>query len=67
LKTKDAFVRRKALVLVLVKRLYGRWRPLSIEVQGDMCGKVAVSYRCGKGLCGKSYADRFVRNLTSLP
>jgi hypothetical protein len=34
LKTRAAFVRSKAVtVLVRVKRLYGRWRPPSIEVQ----------------------------------
>jgi hypothetical protein len=27
-------------------RLYGRWRPLSSEVQRNLCGREAVSYRC---------------------
>jgi hypothetical protein len=43
LKTRDASLRRKA---VAVMRLYGRWRPLSIEVQGNLWGREAVSYRC---------------------
>jgi hypothetical protein len=37
-KTKDVFVRRKAVdVLLSVVRLCGWWRPLSIEVQGNLC------------------------------
>jgi hypothetical protein len=58
LKTRDAFVRIKAVAdLVWVVRLYSRWRPLSIEVQGNLCGRKAVSYKCRKGLCGKFCAD----------
>lgn len=57
-KTRDAFVRSKALaVLVWVKMLYGRWRPLLIKVQGNLCGREAVSYRFWKRLCIKFYAD----------
>jgi hypothetical protein len=42
----ECIARRKAVaVLVWVKRLYGRWRPLFIEVQGNLCGRKAVSWR----------------------
>jgi hypothetical protein len=65
LKTRDAHTRRKAVaVLVWVMRLYGRWRPLSVEVQGNLCGREAVSYRCRVRLCSKFCADGFAWNLT---
>jgi hypothetical protein len=64
-KTRDAFVKRKAVAIPMwVMRLYGRWRLLSIEIQGNMCRREAMSYRCQKRMCGKFYADRFAWNLT---
>jgi hypothetical protein len=37
--------------------LYGRWRPLSIGVQGNLCGREAVSCSCRRRLRGKFCAD----------
>lgn len=66
-KTRDAFVRKKAVaILMWVMRLYSRLRPLSIEMQGNLCGKEVVIYRCRKRLYGKFIADRFTWNLTVL-
>jgi hypothetical protein len=46
LKTRDAFVRRKSMTaLGWVKRLYGKWRSVLFEVQGNLCGREAVNYR----------------------
>jgi hypothetical protein len=65
LKTRDPFVRRKAIaVLVWMMRLYGRWGPISVEVQGNLCGMEAVSYGCLKRLRGKFCANGFAWNLT---
>jgi hypothetical protein len=63
LKTRDAYVRRKAAgILIWVMGPYSRWRTLSIEVQ-EPCGREAISYKCWKWLCGKFYADGFTWNL----
>jgi hypothetical protein len=65
LRTRDEFVRRQTVaVLVGVMRLYGTWRPLSIEVQRNLCGREGGSYRYRKRLCGPLCADGCAWNLT---
>jgi hypothetical protein len=58
LRTRDAFVRRKAVaVLVLSDEAV-----LSFDVQGNLCGREAVSYRCRKRLFGTKPYTALLRN-----
>jgi hypothetical protein len=60
LESRDALARRKVVAtLVYVKRLCGRWRPVLIEVQGNLCGRAAVELHLPKQLNGKLYTDGF--------
>jgi hypothetical protein len=55
---------RGGLTTLKTRYVFVRRKPLSIEVQGNLCGREAVSYKCRKRLFGKFYAEGFALNLT---
>jgi hypothetical protein len=59
LKTRDSFVRRKIVAVLVSEEAVRQVEATFSEVQGNLCGMEAVSYTCRKCLCGKFYADGF--------